>query len=164
MISLNNVGHELRQDLDLIEKACLDAAAVVRRLQSFTRKQRQEHFERVDLAEICSDAVEFLRPLWSTRRLHGRPDITVRLRTEPGLAVQGNATELREVVTNLLKNGLDALADGGEIRISAHGEDGLVQLRVEDDGPGDPRRHPIEDLRPVLHDEGGARHGPGLVA
>jgi len=136
LISLNNVGHELRHDLDLIEKACLDAAAVVRRLQSFTRKQRQEHFERVDFAELCNDAVEFLRPLWSTRRRHGRPPIHVSVQLEDGLFVEGNATELREVITNLLKNALDAQADGGEIRISAVQADGLVQVQLEDDGPG----------------------------
>ena len=138
LINLAPVGLELKRDLDLIEKACLDAAAVVRRLQNFTRNERQGHFVRLDLAEICGDAVEFMRPLWSTRRRHARPPIQVHQHIAENLMVNGDPTELREVVTNLLKNALDALTDGGEISIAALAVDGMVHLRVLDDGPGIP--------------------------
>lgn len=147
LISLEPVSAELKHDLDLIEKACLDAAEVVRRLQSFTRREREEDFTPVNMREICNDAVEFLRPLWSTRRRHGREPLTVKLRTDENLPIMGNAVELREVVTNLLKNSLDALADGGHIDIEARQIPGGVVLRVEDDGPGIP-----EDVRARVFD------------
>ncbi|MDJ0522434.1 MAG: response regulator [Planctomycetota bacterium] len=147
LISLNNIGRELKQELDLIEKACMDAAEVVRRLQSYTRRQRQEHFDTVNLGDICGDAVEFLRPLWSTRRRHGRTPIHVKLRAHENLYVNGNATELREVITNLLKNALDALVDGGDIDIRATRDQELIRLVVEDNGPGIP-----EDIRSRIFD------------
>ncbi|MDA1194323.1 MAG: ATP-binding protein [Planctomycetota bacterium] len=162
LISLDPVSAELRRDLELIEKACLDAAEVVRRLQSFTRKERENDFAPVDLAEVCTDAVEFLRPLWSTRRRHGRPAVTVALRTDPLIPLEGDATELREVVTNLLKNALDALADGGHIEIEARQGEGSAHLRVEDDGPGIPAEIQGKVFDPFFTTKGERGTGLGL--
>ena len=162
LINLTPVGPELKQDLDLIEKACLDAAQVVRRLQNFTRHQRQGHFVRLDLAEICRDAVEFLRPLWSTRRRHGRAPVHVQLHVEEGMMVNGDPTELREVVTNLLKNALDALTDGGEITIAAHVVSGVILLRVLDDGPGMPPEIQAHIFDPFFTTKGERGTGLGL--
>ncbi|MDF1701489.1 MAG: response regulator, partial [Planctomycetota bacterium] len=162
LIALDPVSPELKRDLDLIEKACLDAAEVVRRLQSFTRREREGDFKRVELTEICHDAVEFLRPLWSTRRRHGRPPVTVKVRTDETLPVEGNATELREVVTNLLKNSLDALADGGHIDIEAREIAGGVILRMEDDGPGIPDDVQARVFDPFFTTKGERGTGLGL--
>jgi nitrogen fixation/metabolism regulation signal transduction histidine kinase len=66
---------------------------------------------------------------------------------EPGLpALQGDATQLRQVIHNLVQNGLDAVADrpDGQVELitrSARGEDGklrAVRLAVVDNGPGFP--------------------------
>jgi signal transduction histidine kinase/CheY-like chemotaxis protein/tetratricopeptide (TPR) repeat protein len=137
LMGLAELEQEQRAHLDLIEKATLDAAGVVRRLQTFSRTQRTQTFVPVPVGEVCTDAIEFLRPLWSTRRRHGRPPIIVRALVEPGLRVQGNPTELREVLTNLIKNSIDALTDrGGTVMIRAVAEGRFVDLQVQDDGPG----------------------------
>jgi nitrogen fixation/metabolism regulation signal transduction histidine kinase len=66
---------------------------------------------------------------------------------EPGLPwILGDATQLRQVVHNLVQNGLDAVADrpDGQVELvtqSARGEDGAlraVRLAVIDNGPGFP--------------------------
>jgi signal transduction histidine kinase/tetratricopeptide (TPR) repeat protein len=162
LMSLNYLDPEMKRDLGLVEKAAMDAAGVVRRLQTFSRQQRQGNFTIVNVAEVCADAVEFLRPLWGTRRRHGRPPIAVRLRTEPHLYVRGDPTELREVVTNLLKNALDALDDGGEIRVSATRRDGRIRLRVEDDGQGIAPEHLPRIFDPFYSTKGERGTGLGL--
>lgn len=137
LMSLTADEPEQRQHLGLIEKATLDAAGVVKRLQSFSREQRTSKFQQLLLGELCNDAVEFLRPLWSTRRRHGRPSIHVRLSCPPGLHVRGNPTELREVLTNLLKNAVEALNEkGGVIQVTGHADAEWAEVRVQDDGPG----------------------------
>jgi signal transduction histidine kinase/tetratricopeptide (TPR) repeat protein len=136
LLSLEHLAPAVRESLQLMEKATLDAAGVVRRLQGFTRAQRQADYTEVDLADVCADVVELLRPLWATRRRSGRPGIAVRLRSQPRLCVRGDATELREVVTNLLKNALDALDRGGAITVTAEGRAGRIRVEVRDDGPG----------------------------
>ncbi len=126
-----------QREISMIQKAALDAAEVVRRLQSFSRTQRQTDFQRIELGEICADVVEFLRPLWTGRRLAGRAAISVHLRTTRGQVVLGDPTELREVVTNLLKNALEAIEGGGTIVISeTQVRADHVSLTVEDDGAG----------------------------
>jgi nitrogen fixation/metabolism regulation signal transduction histidine kinase len=66
---------------------------------------------------------------------------------EPGLPwIHGDATQLRQVIHNLVQNGLDAVADrpDGQVELvtrAARGEDGglrAVRLAVVDNGPGFP--------------------------
>ncbi len=137
LMDLGELPADVRVHLGLIERASLDAAAVVRRLQGFTRTQRQGSHRAIDLGEIGGDVVEFLRPLWTTRRRHGQPPILVRYRATRGLVVQGDSTELREVFTNLLKNSLEALdVKGGTISIVLTEHAGFVRTEVNDDGGG----------------------------
>jgi signal transduction histidine kinase len=141
-VQLMHLGYlpvEVQENLRLIERAALDAAGVVRRLQGFTRFQRQADFQRLDAGEICADVIEMLRPLWAGRRRSEKPPVSVRLRAAAGLYVKGDPTELREVITNLLKNSLDALEKGGTVTITTSGRAGRVRIEVVDDGAGIPR-------------------------
>jgi signal transduction histidine kinase/ActR/RegA family two-component response regulator len=136
LIGLSYVQPELRDHLEVIERAVMDAAGIVRRLQTISRARREEGFQSIDLHDILADAVEFLRPLWATRRKHGRPPIAVRVRATRGHVVYGSAPELREVVTNLLKNAIEALDLGGSIDLHLARNSGRVRLQIRDDGPG----------------------------
>jgi signal transduction histidine kinase len=53
-------------------------------------------------------------------------------------AIKANAGELNQVWTNLIDNALDALDEGGELRIEAKRDDSNVTVRVIDSGPGIP--------------------------
>jgi two-component system, NtrC family, sensor kinase len=58
-----------------------------------------------------------------------------------GLAVRGDALALRSAVENVVANALEALQQngrGGRLALRARQMDGLVELIVEDDGPGIP--------------------------
>jgi signal transduction histidine kinase len=164
-IQLLNLGYlapEVRESLALIEKAALDAAEVVRRLQGFARARREAGFTRMDMSDLCADVVELLRPLWSARRRHGKAPISVRLRASKGLYVSGDPTELREILTNLLKNSLDALEGGGTIVISADIRDGRVRVEVVDDGPGISKELQGKLFQPFFTTKGERGTGLGL--
>jgi signal transduction histidine kinase len=53
-------------------------------------------------------------------------------------AVSGNAGELNQVWTNLIDNAVDALDEGGELRVAAHRREADVEVTVTDDGQGIP--------------------------
>jgi signal transduction histidine kinase len=58
--------------------------------------------------------------------------------TPPGLAVMTVPGRLEQVLDNLIANAIDVSPAGGVIRIAADRRDGVVRLRVSDDGPGLP--------------------------
>ncbi|HJQ40697.1 MAG TPA: ATP-binding protein, partial [Thermoanaerobaculia bacterium] len=54
------------------------------------------------------------------------------------LQVRGNVHDLQQVLTNILLNARDAVAEGGNIWISVADEDERVVIRIRDDGKGIP--------------------------
>ena len=162
MMGLSYLPSEAKRDLDLIEKAALDAAEVVRRLQSFSRQQRQADFKTLDVSDVCQDALELLRPLWRRRRGSDGSALDVELHAESGLFVRGDGTELREVLTNLVKNAIEAVGDGGRIRVFAARRRGRIQVRVEDDGPGIPEDVRLRVFDPFFTTKGERGTGLGL--
>jgi signal transduction histidine kinase len=80
-----------------------------------------------------------------------------------GFVVLGNAGELQQVVTNLLLNGCDAMAEtGGELTVGLEALDGRALLTVADSGPGIPpdRLHKI--FEPFFTTKLGRGTGLGL--
>jgi len=57
---------------------------------------------------------------------------------EGSFPISGDADQIHQAVLNLLVNAFDALPDGGEIVLGLQRQDGLITLRVEDNGPGLP--------------------------
>jgi signal transduction histidine kinase/CheY-like chemotaxis protein/tetratricopeptide (TPR) repeat protein len=135
LLRLDSHNVSVGKEASLIERAAEDAAEIIRRLQSFSQKQRERGFGRVGVDAVCEDAVEFLRPLWAPSGVY--PRAAVRLICESNIFTRGNPTELREVVTNLLKNALDA-APEGEVVIRARREWPHVLIEVTDTGCGIP--------------------------
>lgn len=52
------------------------------------------------------------------------------------LAVRADEAQLRQVFVNLVRNAREAMAEGGELKLSAHRENGTVEIAVKDSGPG----------------------------
>ena len=69
-------------------------------------------------------------------RLHSK---NVRLEwTQPTeqIRVSGNIGELQQVFTNLVVNAIDAVEEGGVLRVNLEGDDRWVWASIEDNGPG----------------------------
>ncbi len=127
---------QLAASLAVVERAALDGGETVRRLRQFGRVPESAQTESVDVGEAARDAAEFTRPRWENEaQAAGRP-ITVSIETAAGTWVTGRSTELREVFVNLILNAVEALPDGGEIRITTAVADERVMAMVSDDGVG----------------------------
>jgi signal transduction histidine kinase len=126
-----------RGHLELARTCALDAAQTVRRVQDFARAHRQKTgYQLLNLNHLVKDTVELTRPKWeSLERSRGLP-ITLELRTEARAPIMGNGAELREVLTNLVFNAVDAMPQGGTLTVTAWSEDGRVFLSVGDTGVG----------------------------
>jgi two-component system OmpR family sensor kinase len=90
--------------------------------------------EPVDLAELAADAVEDARA--------GAPDRRIELESDQRTVVSGDPSQLRQVVSNLVRNALVHTPAGSPIEVSAVRQDGSGILRVRDHGPGLPGSDP----------------------
>ena len=91
------------------------------------------HTQRVDLRSVLQDAIAASR-LRIEKQKH---TLTATLPQAPVL-VNGDATRLAQVVTNLLNNAARYTPDGGQIALRASCEGNDVVLSVRDNGIGIP--------------------------
>jgi PAS domain S-box-containing protein len=135
------------RNLEIIQTAAEDAAATVRRIQTFARKSPAKEFELLDMAGLLNDAVEITRTRWQNEaRLRGL-DYEVTLDAGCSLYTIGSASELREVFVNLIVNAVDAMPNGGKLQISCVPDGARLRLQFSDSGTGMP-----EDVRQKIFD------------
>jgi GAF domain-containing protein/CheY-like chemotaxis protein len=149
-----------RRWLDIVEQAALDGAQTVRQIQEFTRVRRDQPTQAVDVNQAVRDAVEMTRGRWQDEpQSRG---VTIRLALDLGAIppVDGQAPELREVLTNLVVNAAEALPRGGEIRIATRLWEGQVEVTVADTGVGMPDSVRRRIFEPFFSTKGPS--GPGL--
>jgi CheY-like chemotaxis protein len=110
----------------------------VRRLQDFTRVRTDRTFQPLALAQLVEDCLSLTRGRWRDEAERAGTQYDVTTAFEDGLTVAGQASELREVGTNLILNALDAMPRGGSLTLSTRRGDNPaeVALEVSDDGEG----------------------------
>jgi PAS domain S-box-containing protein len=127
---------ELIRNLAVIMTAAEDAAATVRRIQTFARKSSVAEMELLDIASLLRDAVEITRTRWQNEARAGGRLIDVILNAEERFFTRGNASELREVFVNLIVNSVDAMPNGGKVTICCKRDGDRLKLRFADSGIG----------------------------
>jgi signal transduction histidine kinase len=85
--------------------------------------------EIVNIDELVAATVALHEDLFKAKRIH------VHSQTTPA-RVRGNFHDLQQVLTNILLNARDAVAEGGNIWVSVAEEQDRVVIRVKDDGKG----------------------------
>ncbi|HUT23816.1 MAG TPA: diguanylate cyclase [Sumerlaeia bacterium] len=126
----------LRQNLEIIERAANDGAATIRRIQEFSRSATSRTYEILDMTHVIGDCIQMTRTRWKDEaELRG---LQYRFETDfcGPLHVRGSATELREVITNLIMNALDAMPKGGKMVFEGTVIEDRVLLTVSDTGVG----------------------------
>jgi GAF domain-containing protein/CheY-like chemotaxis protein len=153
----------LRRWLAIVEQAALDGAQTVRQIQEFTRVRRDQPTQTVDLSQAARDAVEMTRARWRDEPQSRGLDIRVSLDLAVVPPVDGQPAELREVLTNLILNAVDALPRGGEIRVATRESADRVEVSVTDTGVGmsDSVRRRI--FEPFFSTKGPSGTGLGLA-
>ena len=137
-----------RRWLQVIERSALDGAQTVRRLQEFSRVRRDQPFVAVSVNRIVEEALEATSARWQEEPRSRGIVVEVSTRLNPDLPpVAGDPAELREALTNLILNAVDAMPQGGTLTLETRRADGRVELLVSDTGVGMP-----EDVRERIFD------------
>ncbi|GEM_PF-307973 len=125
-----------KRNLEIIQTAAEDAAATVRRIQTFARQPTGKQFELLNVAGLLRDSIEITRTRWENEALMSGRNIEVELDAEGEFYTEGSASELREVFVNLIVNAVDAMPKGGRMLISCYEFSDNIVLRFTDTGTG----------------------------
>jgi GAF domain-containing protein/CheY-like chemotaxis protein/anti-sigma regulatory factor (Ser/Thr protein kinase) len=153
---------ETRRSLQIVEQTTLGAAEVVRRLHGFARLEPLSEASPCDLNDLAREALELTRPLWQDQAQARGVSILPVLELGEIPPALGDPVALREVVTNLIVNALDAEPEGGRITVKTWAADNAVYCAVADTGIGmspEVRRRAVE---PFFTTKGVQATGLGL--
>jgi len=132
----SEITSEIKRRLKIIETTTVDGAEAVKRIQEFSRVKADKRFTRVDLKKIVEDAVEITKARWKDEAQKKGITITLTTSLDELPPILGNASELREVITNIIINAVDVIPQGGRITVEAKKAEGQAQISVTDTGPG----------------------------
>ena len=155
---------ELVPALQAINTSARDAASVVRRLIQFYRpKAGGPAFPAVDIAPIIDQVLLLTQPRWKTEPASRGATITIEQHLPPLPAVAADPSELREALTNMLFNAVEAMPDGGVIRFSGAVVDAGVALSISDTGIGMSEDECSRCFEPFFSTKGEKGTGLGLA-
>jgi PAS domain S-box-containing protein len=153
----------LRDMFATATQAALDGGETVKRLLQFARAPMHEERKLVDLVQVAREAASLTAPRWrDAAQSEGRP-ISLQVEGPQGVNVLGSPGHLREAITNLLFNAVDALPRGGTIllRVSTRGQQAVVE--VIDSGVGMSAEVRARIFEPFFTSKGEQGTGLGLA-
>lgn len=124
------------KSLDMIEKAALDGAAKVRKIQEFARPREANLKEIIDLKKILEEVVEITRPKWDTGAKIKGILIEPILDLHENIHVNGDSSDLRNAFTNIIFNAIDAMPEGGVLSIKCYPSNSQAVVEFTDTGIG----------------------------
>ncbi len=128
---------EVRERLRTIERSSKDGAETVRRIQEFTGVRRDKEFTSLSLNDIVEEVVTVTQPRWKDQPQKKGIQIELIKKLGDIPLIMGNPSELREVLTNIIFNAVDAMPEGGEVTVSTQPQtDDWMEMRVVDTGIG----------------------------
>jgi signal transduction histidine kinase/ActR/RegA family two-component response regulator len=154
---------ETKRGLEIIVQAASDGAKTVKRIQDFARQRRNHDFVPVAIDQLLIDINEITRPRWKDRAQSGNVHINLNLQINSAASVMGDASELREVLVNMVFNAVDAMPEGGRLTLAAEERDGSVEISVSDTGIGMSPEVRSRIFDPFFTTKGNAGMGLGLA-
>jgi signal transduction histidine kinase/CheY-like chemotaxis protein/uncharacterized membrane protein affecting hemolysin expression len=165
-----NLSERARGYLTTIQGAITDVARTVSRMREFYReREAQLTLAQVDINSSVRQVVELTRPRWSDQPQQRGAVVDLQVDLPATLPpVMGAENEIRDALTNLIFNAVDAMPAGGTLLVRTREErnslgDARVLVEVSDSGTGmdeDTRRRCLE---PFFTTKGERGTGLGLA-
>ncbi len=155
-----NDKEELQATLKDIHSAGNDARKIVQRLREFYKIKEDMELTSTDINAIIENTLSLTQPRWKEEmKAKGAPiEIKKQLSELPGISA--NPAQLREALTNIVMNALDAMPTGGTLELKTFKGKESVIIEIKDSGTGmtdDVKEHCFE---PFFSTKGA--HGTGI--
>ena len=162
----SDLSDSTRGILQIIQRAASDVAATVGRMREFYRDREPEtKLSTVRLNDLVNQVIELTRARWQT--IPQERGVVIELRTElasPSPEASGIESEIRESLTNLIFNGVDAMPQGGTLTLRTRAsEDSRAVVEVGDTGIGMDEETRRRCLEPFFTTKGESGTGLGLA-
>jgi signal transduction histidine kinase len=129
---LGDPDPELSAELDVLSREVLRLDRVVKTFLDFSRPL-EVHLQDVDLGVLAGEVTEFITPQARLAKI----EVDFSAPSEPA-PMRGDSDLLKQAVLNLVTNAMDAMPNGGRLRVRAEkGGDKLI-LEISDTGTGIP--------------------------
>lgn len=135
---------DLREYLGLIRSEAFRCKMITNGLLDFSRARATEH-TLIDLADVIASAARLLS--------HQQPGEKVEFQIETAddlPPVSGDAGQLQQAVIALAANAIDAMPDGGVLRIAGKRNGSSVLVEVSDTGAGIPQENITKIFEPFF--------------
>ncbi|MBU1374342.1 MAG: response regulator [Alphaproteobacteria bacterium] len=156
-----------RNQLEVIRRAVEDVGHTIGRMREFYRQREpQLPGAPVQLSELARHVLDLTRPRWADMSMQRGAVITVDTDFAQDLPlVLGAESEIREALTNLVFNAIDAMPDGGTLtlRTAPADEPGWVRIDVGDSGVGMDAEARRRCMEPFFTTKGERGTGLGLA-
>ena len=120
-----------------IHTCATDAALVVRRMREFGRQQLgRDALVPIDLNQLVLQTIELTEPCWKDQAQASGLTIHVATDLQPVPLIMGEEFAIREMLTNLVFNAVDALTSGGTLTLGTAVAGKSVCVWVSDTGIG----------------------------
>ncbi|HIE27358.1 TPA: PAS domain S-box protein [Candidatus Poribacteria bacterium] len=127
---------DIASGLEKIEQSGIKARDLVKCMMDFVRIRKDKEFEVVDLTQVVKESIAISKLRWKAAAEASGISIEMKEEWTDNLLVDGDASELTEMVTNMIINSVEAMPKGGTITFRGEHLGGFVFLSISDTGIG----------------------------
>ena len=162
------LSDRVRNYLEMVQRVVADVTITVGRMRDFSRKREPGMvLNPIDLNKLARQVIDFTRVRWKDMLEQSGHVIATETELAENLPqIMGIEGEIREALTNLVFNAVDAMSEGGTLairtRVSAKGA-GHVEIEVADSGCGMDEETRRRCLEPFFTTKGERGTGLGMA-
>ena len=139
LLLMDETDDEKKKLLKKINDSTERGYKIINRLLNFSRLPKED-IQDVDMNNMVDETLELV----NHKILHS--NIHLERNYNPVSAIKGNPTQIQEVLLNLFVNAVQAMPQGGRLKIYTKEVHNFIEVQVEDTGKGIPE----EDVKHVF--------------
>jgi signal transduction histidine kinase len=154
---------ELQESLEAIYQAAKNATATARHLSEFFYPVRGDHRRVTDINHLVEDTMAVASSFLRNRRDIDNVDVKIKLNLGEVPLLSSNATLLRQALTNILHNAVEAMKESGNVTVTTKVKESMAVIEISDTGTGMEPDVGRRCFEPFFSTRGGSHSGMGLT-
>jgi PAS domain S-box-containing protein len=164
MLREAGLSEQGREDMKTIERAIQDVAHTVARMREFHQREK-DHWqpEPLQVHVLARHVIDSTRARWRDMTQQRGIEVQMRLELAEIPLIMGAESEIRDALTNLIFNAVDAMPEGGTLTVRTGVIGERPSVEVQDTGVGMDEKTRARCLEPFFTTKGERGTGLGLA-